>query len=206
MDESYYLLESRHSEGRKVPLPAVNMVIEACALMGDLDRAFATWAELEALGLQADTGTYNALLHTCIRTREIASGRRLLARMDQDAIQPNALTFMHRCTLHLIAREDRLAVECLQKCKEANFDPPGKMYVGVINRLLYQNQATEALVRRRAVFLRANTLACEYLPMLCSALHLRSCVVATQKWMNEMETVHNVTASFKRKVMDAQPQ
>ena len=42
VDESYFLLESRKTDGTAVPLPAVNMIIEACALMGDLDRAFAT--------------------------------------------------------------------------------------------------------------------------------------------------------------------
>merc|ERR1712054_275865 len=82
VDESYYLLESRKQQHGQVPLPAVNVIIEACALMGDLDRAFATWAEIEQLDLKPDAGTYNALLHTCIRTREIASGRRLLSRMD----------------------------------------------------------------------------------------------------------------------------
>ena len=65
VDESYFLLESRKAQGLPVPLPAVNMIIEACAVMGDLDRAFATWAELEQLGLSADTGSFNALLHTC---------------------------------------------------------------------------------------------------------------------------------------------
>ena len=70
VDESYFLLESRKQESRSVPLAAVNVIIEACALMGDLDRAFATWAELEQLSLTPDTGTFNALLHTCVRTRE----------------------------------------------------------------------------------------------------------------------------------------
>ena len=37
-----------------VPLAAVNIVIEACAHMADLDRAFATWAELEQLELTPD--------------------------------------------------------------------------------------------------------------------------------------------------------
>lgn len=65
VDEAYYVLEERRNEGAKVPLQALNLVIEACAQLEDLDRAFATWSELEAFGLQPDVGTFNALLHTC---------------------------------------------------------------------------------------------------------------------------------------------
>jgi len=136
VDESYYLLESRKAAGGEVPLPAVNIVIEACAMMGDLDRAFATWAELEQLALQPNTGTFNALLHTCVRTREIASGRRLLSRMAQDGVKPDSKTFMHQASLHVMAREESLALDVLKQCKEANCVPTGKMYVGLINMMI----------------------------------------------------------------------
>lgn len=133
VDETYYLLESRKQKSKVVPLPMVNMVIEACALLSDLDRAFATWAELEQFDLQADAGTYNALLHTCIRTRELASGRRLLTRMTQDGIEPTADTFMHRLTMHIMSREDKLAEQVLKECKEAQLRPPAKMYITMLN-------------------------------------------------------------------------
>lgn len=109
------------------------MVIEACALMGDLDRAFATWAELEQLGLKPDAGTYNSLLHTCVKTREIASGRRLLTRMSQDGILPDAVTFMHQTALHIMSREEDVALQVLQQCKDADIVPTGRMYVSLIN-------------------------------------------------------------------------
>ena len=50
-------------------------------------------------------GTYNGLLHTCVRTRELGSARRLLGRMAQDGIAPDADTFMHECSLHIMSRE-----------------------------------------------------------------------------------------------------
>lgn len=133
VDESYFLLESRKSQSRSVPLNAVNVIIEACALMGDLDRAFATWAELEQLELQPNEGTFNALLHTCVRARELASGRRLLSRMAQDGIKPNAVTFMHQTALHVMSREDGLALKMLQSCKEAGITPNARMYASLIN-------------------------------------------------------------------------
>ena len=149
VDESYYLLESRKAAGGEVPLPAVNIVIEACAMMGDLDRAFATWAELEQLALQPNTGTFNALLHTCVRTREIASGRRLLSRMAQDGVKPDSKTFMHQASLHVMAREESLALDVLKQCKEANCVPTGKMYVGLINMMIRGRKGNAAKVRHR---------------------------------------------------------
>lgn len=133
VDESYFLLESRKAESRSVPLPAVNMIIEACALMADLDRAFATWAELEQLGLQPDAGTFNALLHTCVRTREIASGRRLLSRMAQDGVAPDAMTFVHQTSLHIMGRDEGNALKMLDACREAGHVPPARMYASLIN-------------------------------------------------------------------------
>lgn len=133
VDESYFLLESRKTQSLPVPLPAVNMIIEACALMGDLDRAFATWAEIDQLALKPDVGTFNALLHTCVRTREIGSGRRLLSRMAQDGIGANAMTFTHQTALHIMGREEGLALKILQTCKDGGFTPTVKMYASLIN-------------------------------------------------------------------------
>jgi len=144
VDESYYLLESRKQEGAEVPLTAVNVIIEACALMGDLDRAFATWAELEQLSLRPDATTYNALLHTCIRTRELASGRRLLTRMAQDGIAPNAVTFSHQCSLHIMSREEELALALLQQCRDLDIVPTGKMYASLINVHVRRRDPTQA--------------------------------------------------------------
>jgi len=144
VDESYYLLESRKQAGADVPLAAVNVIIEACALMGDLDRAFATWAELEQFALKPDAGTYNALLHTCIRTRELASGRRLLSRMGQDGIAPNAATFTHQCALHIMSKEEDLAFGLLQQCKDLDIVPSGKMYASIINMLVRRRDGAGA--------------------------------------------------------------
>ena len=56
------VLEARRTEGEAVPLPAINVIIEACAQLEDLDRAFATWGELEAFGLAPDVHTLTPTL------------------------------------------------------------------------------------------------------------------------------------------------
>ena len=76
-DEAYYHLDARHTGGHGVPLDAVDVVVEACARLGDLDRAFATFGELERFGVRPGVSTYNALLHACVNSRELASGARV---------------------------------------------------------------------------------------------------------------------------------
>ena len=132
VDESYYLLESRKAESLSVPLPAVNLIMEACAQMGDLDRAFATWAELDKLDVTPDIGTFNALLHTCVKTRELASGRRLLARMAQDGIEANQMTYLHQTALHIVGREEANALSMVKACKDAEITPHARMYTSLI--------------------------------------------------------------------------
>jgi len=112
--------------------------------MGDLDRAFATFAELEQLDLKPDTGTYNALLHTCVNTRETASGRRLLNRMEIDGVAPDAMTFMHRASLLVMSRQSEAAYELMATCRQAGFTPHTKMFMTVINYLLRQQRLDEA--------------------------------------------------------------
>lgn len=132
VDEAYYVLEQRKEQGASVPLPAINMIIEACAAMGDLDRAFATWAELESFGLSSDAGTYNALLATCIKTRELASGRRLLMRMQQEDVAADADTFYLRCSMHIMQREHGPAMAVLDECRAEGLAPPARMYAALI--------------------------------------------------------------------------
>ena len=75
------------------------MIIESCARLGDLDRAFATWGELDSFGLEPDVATFNALLHTCVRTREMGSGQRLLQRMEAAEIKRDAQSYFLECAL-----------------------------------------------------------------------------------------------------------
>ena len=171
MDDAYYLLESRKAEGYAVPLPAVNVIIEACAEMGDLDRAFATWAELDQLSLQPDTGTYNALLHTCVQAREVASGRRLINRMQLDGVRADATTYAHHCGLLVMSRQGDAALGLLQTCSEAGVTPTPKMYITLINHLLRRRMFGQAQVYFRSVFgYNSVTLAeCAEYPVSCVA-------------------------------------
>ena len=101
----------------------------------DLDRAFATWGELEAFGLAPDVQTFNALLHTCVRTREMGSGQRLLQRMEAAEIKRDAQSYFLECALLMRAspRERERAAPLLEECKAKGLTPNAKMYITLIN-------------------------------------------------------------------------
>jgi len=133
VDEAYYEIEKVHEAEGRVPIEAVNTVIEASARMGDLDRAFATWAEFERFGLKSDVGTFNSLLHTCVKTREISSARRLLNRMATDEVTHDSLTYQYRTSLSIMQRNERAAAETLQECIERGLKPTTMTFVTLIN-------------------------------------------------------------------------
>jgi len=208
VDESYYLLESRKQDVGSVPLPAVNTIIEACAMMGDLDRAFATWAELDELDLAPDVSTYNALLHTCVRAGEITSGLRLLNRMVRHGIVPNAATFAHQTSLHIVSKEDGLALRVLQSCKDAGVTPSGRMYAALTTMLLRnrrRERAQDSRAPARAHHAHAQPLPPESRTHTACTICTHACEDArassSQELLGEMEAAgHPVANGLREKV------
>jgi pentatricopeptide repeat protein len=136
VDEAYFLLEGLHGKGKPVPLQAANLIIEACARIPDLDRAFATWAELSKLSLTPDIGTYNALLSTCVKARELSSARRLLHRLETEGVAQDAKTYAQRVVMHVLSNEPQQAMAVYRQCVDAELKPPVATYHTLINMLL----------------------------------------------------------------------
>jgi len=140
VDEAYYEVEKMHEAKGTVPIQAANAIIEASARMGDLDRAFATWAEFGRFGLESDVGTYNSLLHTCVKTRELASARKLLNRMSAAAIEPDSFTYQYRTALCVMDNNGQAASEMIQECVARGITPTPQSYVTLINWHLRQGR------------------------------------------------------------------
>lgn len=83
----------------EVTITELNCVIRACALAGDLDRAFQTYDEAcGRLGLTRNEDTLNALLEGCVQTRHVRGGVRIVEEARRDG------TLMTLETLHLATR------------------------------------------------------------------------------------------------------
>mmetsp|Transcript_7189 Transcript_7189/g.13633 ORF Transcript_7189/g.13633 Transcript_7189/m.13633 type:complete len:653 (+) Transcript_7189:90-2048(+) len=66
VDEAYFMLVGMLEAGEDVCVPAVNVVVAACARVGDLGRAFETFLELQrTFKLEPTTQVYNTLMRAC---------------------------------------------------------------------------------------------------------------------------------------------
>ena len=99
----------------------------------------------ERFGVRPGVSTYNALLHACVNSRELASGRRLLSAMDEEGVAADAETYGHRCSLHLMSggRLDG-AVRLFDECKAAGLVPVSRTYVTLINLHLRRGSPDDA--------------------------------------------------------------
>ena len=134
VDESYFLLESRKQESRSVPLAAVNVIIEACApMVTSIARLRHGRSSSSSPSHRIPAPSTRCCIPAC--AREVASGRRLLSRMAQEGVGHDANTYMHQASLHIMGREDGLALKMLDNCREAGLVPNGRMYASLINLL-----------------------------------------------------------------------
>jgi len=144
VDEAYFAVENLRKGGTEIPVISINIIIEACARLGDLDRAFATFAEMPNLSLKPDTQTYNHLLLTCVNAREVNSARRLLNLMQDESVALDADSYTHRCSVSVMTRDDEGAMTAYRECKDAKLVPPSKMYTTLVNMLVRQGRPDKA--------------------------------------------------------------
>ncbi len=144
VDAAFFEVEKRAQGGGVASPDALNLVIEACARMRDPDRAFATFAEMETLGIKPNVGTFNALLATCVYAREHPTARRLISRMEADGIAPNPKTYECRLALQAQAKDRFGSRAVLDDCVKAGLVPTTRMYVTIFNQIIPRSQETRS--------------------------------------------------------------
>ena len=87
-------LDQRHKTGEKVTSTMLDVIVSACARMGDANRAFETFEAYPKLGLSHRTESYNALMEVCAQQRQVEVIMKLLQEMSKGGIKPNANTYM----------------------------------------------------------------------------------------------------------------
>lgn len=95
-----------------VGIDELNCIIAACSYAGDLDRAFQTYDEVDAVfSLDKNVETYNALLEGCIQVKHVRGGLRIVSELEQrmgTPLQGSSLQLVVR----LLTRASR-ASECV---------------------------------------------------------------------------------------------
>ncbi len=91
----------RSKRRAEVTITELNCVIGACAMAGDLDRAFQTYDEAcGRLGFTRNADTLNGLLEGCVQTRHIRGGMRILEEARADGTDMNMDTLHMACRLY----------------------------------------------------------------------------------------------------------
>lgn len=87
IDEAYYALEDMHKSGVPIRIYDLKLIIRACNRNQDLERAFATFAELGNFGLQPDAETYRDLLSVCYGVKNFDAVRHVRSQMTAAGFQ-----------------------------------------------------------------------------------------------------------------------
>lgn len=134
VDEAFGVLETLKEEGKNVDVVALNVVIQACVALGDLQRALGTYKAAGDLGITPSVDTYNTLLSACVVAQHRELGDRLLVEMREAQIKPNARTYERLIVLCLTQPTYEDAFFYLEEMKSGGILPPQTVYEALIRR------------------------------------------------------------------------
>lgn len=134
VDDAFGILETMREEGKTVDVTALNVVIQACVALGDLQRALGVYKAAGDLGVTPSVDTYNFLLSACIGANHRELGDRLLAEMREAKIKPDVRTYERLVVLCLTQPTYEDAFFYLEDMKSAGLKPPQSIYEALIRR------------------------------------------------------------------------
>jgi len=93
-DRAYYLLSDMKAQGKPVNLPEVNVILNACAGMGDIDRTYQTFEALQKeFGLSPSIESFNALFTAVRMSGQLSKVQGILLDMKKQDLRPNSESF-----------------------------------------------------------------------------------------------------------------
>ncbi|EJD02798.1 uncharacterized protein FOMMEDRAFT_86064 [Fomitiporia mediterranea MF3/22] len=134
IDGAYALLEELHKEGSTVDVIAVNVLIKACAMLNDLQRAVGIYKTMSSLGVQPDAETYEMLLKACRAARHVELGERLFNEMREAGLNPTARSFERLISLVLTQTDYENAFFYLEEMKVSGHTPSYPTYEDIVKK------------------------------------------------------------------------
>ncbi|CAK9191410.1 unnamed protein product [Sphagnum troendelagicum] len=124
LDAAYYKLAEIHASGRPVCLAAINSVLQGCANIWDVDRAYQTFEAISTtFGLTPDIHSINALLDAFGKARKISEVQRLYEYMKELGLKPDHRTYDLLITAHVINRDIEAAMGALTTLMDDGHTP-----------------------------------------------------------------------------------
>jgi pentatricopeptide repeat protein len=94
IDRAYLSLEDIYVQAKRpVPLECFNIIITACAHIGDFDRALLTMQELPKFSLSPDVETFNSLLMACLVAGQTDPIKAIIAEAKKANVVLNAKSY-----------------------------------------------------------------------------------------------------------------
>lgn len=104
VDQAYFALLD--VAPRPVPAACMDAIVLGCALLGDVERAFATFQEYAAVGAAPDAHSYAFLIEAAVSARQMGTVHRLMQEMSQKGFVPSDRTYISVATAY--GRADRV--------------------------------------------------------------------------------------------------
>eukprot|EP00208_Stichococcus_sp_RCC1054_P000518 CAMPEP_0206143670 /NCGR_PEP_ID=MMETSP1473-20131121/21397_1 /ASSEMBLY_ACC=CAM_ASM_001109 /TAXON_ID=1461547 /ORGANISM="Stichococcus sp, Strain RCC1054" /LENGTH=842 /DNA_ID=CAMNT_0053539177 /DNA_START=163 /DNA_END=2691 /DNA_ORIENTATION=+ len=134
VDAAYFAVEGLHAKGEEVTTAMLNIIIAACAQVGDLTRAFETFEAAPGLGLKPDADSYNALMLGCVRYGQNDSAPKLLGEMRTAGLEPNVRSIEIMVDSAVVAADCDDMMACLQELADRGTAPSINMLQRCVER------------------------------------------------------------------------
>ena len=134
VDDAYFVLEGRLSDGDPVSVESLNLIIAGCAEIGDISRAIETFDEISArFDCAPDLRSYEFVLRSCLNAGNTQNAVAFLGEMQAQQVAPDE--GVYNTMLEVLAsvveksssaelRHNAAALEkLLQDMHEASVDP-----------------------------------------------------------------------------------
>lgn len=134
VDQAFWALEDFKLKGVRIDVTALNVVIEASAKLGDLQRVRATQMAASDLDVRLDVDSFNHVLFACASTGNRKLADTIMKEMSDAGIVADGMTYHHMlvCCLSQPNYED--AFFFLEKSKSEGHKPSAEAYQQLANK------------------------------------------------------------------------
>ncbi|EIW67709.1 hypothetical protein TREMEDRAFT_33353, partial [Tremella mesenterica DSM 1558] len=134
IDRAFYAIEDSVQKGQTIDITALNAVIKASVLAGDIQRARGSQTAAVELRLNPNIDTFNIMLEGCVRSKMRALGDTILSEMKTSPIAPDAATYEHMIRLCLTQEPYDDAFYYLERMKSEKLRPSLEIYEALAAR------------------------------------------------------------------------
>jgi len=134
VDTTWAVIDEMHKEKKRIDVSALNVIVQASVILGDLQRAVGTYKSYSDYGVKPNLDTFNFLLEGCISSSHRELGDLLLVEMKEEKIKPDRDTYKNMILLCLTQDTYEDAFFYLEEMKAGNQVPPLRVYEALVRK------------------------------------------------------------------------